>query len=247
VKAPPTDLEPNDDVQASGAVVKTHLAGVLCGGWRNSLRGFGAVMSERSTDIAVIDERRGSARKSRCAQDVVVPARRRCDTGSHVGCSTAVCGACSVARRRGGGGARLPDEAVMQCDGARRQDTIEGVAGDRTRSPIATGVNCTQRMQCGPAQPGMLITAQDLLARGGIPSREQIRPNQSLRKILPLHRISSHRRRGRGGWRRRRRERSGERAQMRMRFLPGALFEASAAASWVGPSLCSGRLPAVAA
>jgi len=74
-------------------------------------------------------------------------------TGSHVGCEHGVCGACSV-----------------RVDGVVDTDEI----ADLQQAFIARNA-----LQCGYCTPGMLLTAQELLARGGVPSREQIRTHLS--------------------------------------------------------------------
>jgi carbon-monoxide dehydrogenase small subunit len=97
-------------------------------------------------------------------------------TGSHVGCEHGVCGACSV---------RVDDMVVrgclmlaVQCDGAR-VDTIEGVADAAEINDLQQAFVARNALQCGYCTPGMLLTAQELLVRGGIPSREQIRAHLS--------------------------------------------------------------------
>jgi carbon-monoxide dehydrogenase small subunit len=97
-------------------------------------------------------------------------------TGSHVGCEHGVCGACSV---------RVDDVVVrgclmlaVQCDGAR-VDTIEGVADAAEIIDLQQAFVARNALQCGYCTPGMLLTAQELLVRGGIPSREQIRAHLS--------------------------------------------------------------------
>jgi carbon-monoxide dehydrogenase small subunit len=97
-------------------------------------------------------------------------------TGSHVGCEHGVCGACSV---------RVDDVVVrgclmlaVQCDGGR-VDTIEGVADAAEITDLQQAFVARNALQCGYCTPGMLLTAQELLVRGGIPSREQIRAHLS--------------------------------------------------------------------
>jgi aerobic carbon-monoxide dehydrogenase small subunit len=97
-------------------------------------------------------------------------------TGSHVGCEHGVCGACTV----------LLDGAVVrsclvlavQCDAAR-VDTIEGVSDSGIIADLQDAFQRRNALQCGFCTPGMLIGAQDLLARGGIPSRDAIREHLS--------------------------------------------------------------------
>src|SRR5689334_25248747 len=93
-------------------------------------------------------------------------------TGSHVGCEHGVCGACTV---------RLNGEIVrgclvlaVQCEGAA-VETIEGVSDGGTIADLQEAFRRRNALQCGFCTPGMLLTAQELLARGGTPSRDTIR------------------------------------------------------------------------
>ena len=97
-------------------------------------------------------------------------------TGTHIGCEHGLCGACTV---------RLDGEVVrgcltlaVQCDGAR-VDTIEGVSDSGEIADLQTAFEKRNALQCGFCTPGMLLTAQELLARGGVPSREAIRDHIS--------------------------------------------------------------------
>jgi carbon-monoxide dehydrogenase small subunit len=97
-------------------------------------------------------------------------------TGSHIGCEHGVCGACSV---------RVNDEVVrgclmlaVQCDGAK-VETIEGVSDTGEIADLQDAFEKRNALQCGYCTPGMLLTAQELLAQikngGNTPSREEIR------------------------------------------------------------------------
>src|SRR5262252_7396638 len=97
-------------------------------------------------------------------------------TGSHVGCEHGVCGACSV--RVDGVVVRGCLMLAVQCDGAR-VDTIEGVADAAEITDLQQAFVARNALQCGYCTPGMLLTAQELLVRGGIPRREQIRAHLS--------------------------------------------------------------------
>jgi carbon-monoxide dehydrogenase small subunit len=97
-------------------------------------------------------------------------------TGSHVGCEHGVCGACSV--RLDGVVVRGCLMLAVQCDGTR-VDTIEGVADAAEITDLQRAFVARNALQCGYCTPGMLLTAQELLVRGGIPSREQIRAHLS--------------------------------------------------------------------
>jgi aerobic carbon-monoxide dehydrogenase small subunit len=93
-------------------------------------------------------------------------------TGSHVGCEHGVCGACTM---------MLDGEVVrgclvlaVQCDGAQ-VDTIEGLSDSGAIADLQHAFARRNALQCGFCTPGMLIGAQALLCRGGVPSRQQIR------------------------------------------------------------------------
>jgi carbon-monoxide dehydrogenase small subunit len=97
-------------------------------------------------------------------------------TGTHIGCEHGVCGACTV---------RLDGEVVrgclvlaVQCDGSR-VETIEGLSDSGAIVDLQMAFQRRNALQCGYCTPGMLIGAQELLARGGIPSRDTIREHLS--------------------------------------------------------------------
>ena len=97
-------------------------------------------------------------------------------TGSHVGCEQGVCGACTV----------LVDGDVVrgclvlaaQCDGAEVA-TIEGLSDTGVIADLQDAFQRRNALQCGFCTPGMLIGAQQLLSRGGVPSRDAIREHLS--------------------------------------------------------------------
>jgi len=97
-------------------------------------------------------------------------------TGSHVGCEHGVCGACTV--RVDGVVVRGCLMLAAQCDGTR-VETIEGVSDQGEIADLQSAFEARNALQCGYCTPGMLLTAQELLARGGVPSREQIRAHLS--------------------------------------------------------------------
>ena len=67
---------------------------------------------------------------------------------------------------------------AVQCDGAR-VDTIEGVSDSGTIADLQQAFEKRNALQCGFCTPGMLLAAQELLSRGGVPSREKIREHLS--------------------------------------------------------------------
>lgn len=93
-------------------------------------------------------------------------------TGSHVGCEHGVCGACTV--RVDGVVVRGCLMLAAQCDGAR-VETIEGVSDTGEIADLQEAFEKRNALQCGYCTPGMLLTAQELLARGGVPDRSAIR------------------------------------------------------------------------
>jgi carbon-monoxide dehydrogenase small subunit len=97
-------------------------------------------------------------------------------TGSHVGCEQGVCGACTV--RVDGVVVRGCLMLAVQCDGAR-VDTIEGVSDSGELADLQAAFEKRNALQCGFCTPGMLLTAQELLRGGGVPSRETIRDHIS--------------------------------------------------------------------
>jgi carbon-monoxide dehydrogenase small subunit len=97
-------------------------------------------------------------------------------TGSHIGCEHGVCGACSV--RVNGEVVRGCLMLTVQCDGAT-VETIEGVSDTGEIADLQEAFENRNALQCGYCTPGMLLTAQELLANGTTPSRDEIREHIS--------------------------------------------------------------------
>ncbi len=97
-------------------------------------------------------------------------------TGSHIGCEHGVCGACTV--RVNGQIVRGCLMLAVQCDGAK-VETIEGLSDTGEIADLQTAFEQRNALQCGFCTPGMLLTAQDLLKHGDVPSREAIREHLS--------------------------------------------------------------------
>ena len=93
-------------------------------------------------------------------------------TGTHIGCDTTHCGACTVL---------LDGEPVKSCtvlavqaDG-REVMTVEGLEKDGKLHPIQEGFWQEHGLQCGYCTPGMMMTSYALLQRNSRPTEEEIR------------------------------------------------------------------------
>ena len=93
-------------------------------------------------------------------------------TGTHVGCDTTNCGACTV---------HLDGEAVKSCtvlaaqaDGAEVK-TIEGMADGEKLHPLQEAFWNDHGLQCGSCTPGMIMAAADLLQRNPVPTEAEVR------------------------------------------------------------------------
>ncbi|HVU43958.1 MAG TPA: (2Fe-2S)-binding protein [Xanthobacteraceae bacterium] len=97
-------------------------------------------------------------------------------TGSHIGCEHGVCGACTV--RVDGAVVRGCLMLAVQCEGAE-VETIEGLSDSGVIADLQDAFQRRNALQCGFCTPGMLIGAHELIARGGVPSRQKIRDHIS--------------------------------------------------------------------
>ena len=93
-------------------------------------------------------------------------------TGTHIGCETSICGACTV---------NLDGQAVKSCtvlavqaDGASIT-TIEGLAVDGQLHEVQEGFWEHHGLQCGYCTPGMIMASAQILDRNPDPSRDEIR------------------------------------------------------------------------
>src|SRR6188768_865620 len=93
-------------------------------------------------------------------------------TGTHVGCDTSQCGACTVLVD--GRSAKSCTILAVQADGSAIT-TIEGLAQDGQLHPLQEGFWEEHGLQCGYCTPGMIMAAHQLLARNASPSEEEIR------------------------------------------------------------------------
>jgi carbon-monoxide dehydrogenase small subunit len=93
-------------------------------------------------------------------------------TGTHVGCDTSNCGACTV--HLDGDAVKSCTVLAVQADGAE-VTTIEGLAPDGGLHPLQKGFWEKHGLQCGFCTPGMIMAAADLLKRNPNPTEEEIR------------------------------------------------------------------------
>ncbi len=93
-------------------------------------------------------------------------------TGTHVGCETGLCGACTV--MLDGAAVKSCMVLAVQTNGSSVQ-TIEGLARDAKLDPVQEGFWERHGLQCGYCTPGMIMAARALLDRNPNPTEEQIR------------------------------------------------------------------------
>ena len=93
-------------------------------------------------------------------------------TGTHVGCDTSQCGACTVPLN--GMAVKSCTLLAVQCEGAQVL-TIEGLAKDGKLHPIQEGFWEKHGLQCGFCTPGMIMSAHQMLSRNPRPTEQQIR------------------------------------------------------------------------
>ena len=93
-------------------------------------------------------------------------------TGTHIGCDTSQCGACTVILD--GRAVKSCTVFAVQADGGEVM-TIEGLAQDGQLHPIQEGFWEEHGLQCGFCTPGMIMSTYDLLSRNPNPSEEEIR------------------------------------------------------------------------
>jgi carbon-monoxide dehydrogenase small subunit len=93
-------------------------------------------------------------------------------TGTHVGCDTAQCGACTV--HLNGRAIKSCSILAMQAEGAT-VTTIEGISTDDQLHPMQEAFKTHHGLQCGYCTPGMIMSAIDLVNNCPNPSKEDIR------------------------------------------------------------------------
>jgi len=93
-------------------------------------------------------------------------------TGTHVGCDTTNCGACTV--HLNGDAVKSCTVLAVQADGAE-VTTIEGISEGDQLHPLQEAFWNKHGLQCGYCTPGMIMAAADLLRRNPHPSEEEVR------------------------------------------------------------------------
>ena len=93
-------------------------------------------------------------------------------TGTHIGCDTTHCGACTVILD--GVPVKSCTVLAVQADGSELR-TVEGLEQGGKLHPVQEGVTEKHGLQCGYCTPGMLMTSCALLERNQKPSEQEIR------------------------------------------------------------------------
>ena len=93
-------------------------------------------------------------------------------TGTHVGCDTSQCGACTI--HLNGNSVKSCTTLVADCDGAVII-TIEGLSTNGKMHPMQESFKKNHGLQCGFCTPGMVMSAVDLLQKNKNPSEQEIR------------------------------------------------------------------------
>ena len=93
-------------------------------------------------------------------------------TGTHVGCETGICGACTVLVD--GQAVKSCTMLAVQADGSDVK-TVEGLSSNGKLHPVQEGFWERHALQCGYCTPGMIMSVVQLLERNQSPSRDEIR------------------------------------------------------------------------
>jgi len=93
-------------------------------------------------------------------------------TGTHVGCDTSQCGACTVILN--GNSVKSCTTLVADCNAAEIT-TIEGLAKNGEMHPVQEAFKKHHGLQCGFCTPGMVMSAVDLLQKNKSPTEQEIR------------------------------------------------------------------------
>ena len=114
-------------------------------------------------------------------------------TGTHIGCDTSQCGACTVLID--GLAVKSCTQLAVQCEG-QAITTIEGIGTADSLHPLQAAFWEKHGLQCGFCTPGMILTAVDLLAINPDPAGGD--PPRTRGQLLQVHRLPEHRRGGAG-------------------------------------------------
>jgi aerobic carbon-monoxide dehydrogenase small subunit len=93
-------------------------------------------------------------------------------TGTHIGCDTGNCGACTI--QLGGQAIKSCMMLAVQADGASIR-TVEGLAADGELNALQQSFSDHHALQCGYCTPGMLMSASHLLEQNPHPTEDEIR------------------------------------------------------------------------
>lgn len=93
-------------------------------------------------------------------------------TGTHIGCDSSSCGACTVMLN--GRNVKSCTVLAVQADGGE-MTTVEGLAANGNLHPIQEGFHMEHGLQCGYCTPGMMMSAVALLKKNPNPTEEEIR------------------------------------------------------------------------
>jgi len=93
-------------------------------------------------------------------------------TGTHVGCDTSNCGACTV--HLDGDAVKSCTVLTVQADGAE-VTTIEGMGSEGDLHPMQEAFWAHHGLQCGYCTPGMIMAGADLIAKNPSPTEEEVR------------------------------------------------------------------------
>ena len=93
-------------------------------------------------------------------------------TGTHIGCETSLCGACTILVD--GQAIKSCTMLAVQADGSEIT-TIEGLVKNGNLHPMQEGFWERHGLQCGYCTPGMILAATQIIDRNANPSREEIR------------------------------------------------------------------------
>jgi aerobic carbon-monoxide dehydrogenase small subunit len=134
-----------------------------------------AAAAEKTDKIAITVHVNGKAywREIEARMLLVEFLREQCDlTGTHVGCDTSYCGACTILMN--GLAVKSCTVLAVQADGSDII-TVEGLERDGRLHPIQKAFGDAYGLQCGYCTPGLMLAAHQLLSANREPSEKEIR------------------------------------------------------------------------